>query len=138
MFAAPNALLIVGGASTVTVAVLLVAPVPLSVDVMAPVVLFLTPAVAPVTGTLNVQVVGLAPWASDPPVNVILPVEFTVVRVPPQVVVGPESATVKAEGNVSVKAMPVRSPPVNVFGLVMVKLRFTNPPSATVEEANDF
>jgi len=61
MFAAPNALLIVGGASTVTVAVLLVAPVPPSVDVMAPVVLLLSPAVVPVTGTLKVQVVGLAP-----------------------------------------------------------------------------
>jgi len=61
MFAAPNALLIVGGATTVTVAVLLTAPVPPSFDVMAPVVLLLSPAVVPVTGTLNVHVVGLAP-----------------------------------------------------------------------------
>jgi hypothetical protein len=38
--AAPNALLIVGGATTFNVAVLLVVPVPPSVDVMAPVVLF--------------------------------------------------------------------------------------------------
>jgi len=61
MLAAPNALLIVGGATTVTVAVLLTAPVPPSVDVMAPVVLLLSPAVVPVTATLNVHVVGLAP-----------------------------------------------------------------------------
>src|SRR5262249_16302737 len=47
-------------------------------------------------------------------------------------------ATVNPEGRVSVKPMPVRSPPVKLFGFVMVKLRFTNPPSATVDEANDF
>src|SRR5262249_60741658 len=46
--AAPNAFDIVGAASTVRVAVLLVAPVPVSVALTAPVVLFLTPAVAPV------------------------------------------------------------------------------------------
>jgi hypothetical protein len=50
---APNALLIVGAAATVNVAVLLVVPVPPLVDVTAPVVLFFTPAVAPVTVTLN-------------------------------------------------------------------------------------
>jgi hypothetical protein len=133
-----NILDIEGGATTVMVAVLLVLPVPPWLELMVPVVLLCKPAVAPVTGTLNVQVVGLAPCATDPPLNVILPVEFTVVSVPPQVVVGPESATVSPAGSVSVKAMPVRSPPAKLFGLVIVKLRFTNPPSATVEEANDF
>jgi hypothetical protein len=133
-----NILDIEGGATTVMVAVLLVPPVPPSLELIVPVVLLCRPAVAPVTGTLKVQVVGLAPCASDPPLNVILPVEFTVVSVPPHALVGPESATVNPEGSVSVKAMPVRSPPAKLFGLVIVKFRFTNPPSATVEEANDF
>ena len=39
----------------VTVAVLLVAPTPLSVELIGPVVLFLTPAAAPVTATETVQ-----------------------------------------------------------------------------------
>jgi len=56
-----NALLIEGGATTVIVAVLLVLPVPPSVELIVPVVLLCKPAVAPVTGTLNVQVVGPAP-----------------------------------------------------------------------------
>src|SRR5215472_9833565 len=52
---APNALLIEGGATTLRVAVLLTAPVPLSVEEIAPVVLGLLPAVVPVTFTLSVQ-----------------------------------------------------------------------------------
>src|SRR5215510_5668389 len=78
-----NALLIEGGATTVMVAVLLVLPVPPSVELMVPVVLLCKPAVAPVTGTLKLQVVGLSPCASESPVKVILPVVLTVVRVPP-------------------------------------------------------
>src|ERR1700687_1395191 len=50
-----NTLAIVGGASTFTVAVLLVVPVPPSVEVIAPVVLFCVPAAVPVTFTLNVH-----------------------------------------------------------------------------------
>src|SRR5262249_61174403 len=49
--AAPKALLIVGAASTVTVAVLLVVPVPTLAELTAPVVLFLAPAVVPFTVT---------------------------------------------------------------------------------------
>src|SRR5262249_49367427 len=52
---APNALLMVGGATTVSCAVLLVAPVPLSVELIAVVVLLFTPAVVPVTLTEIVQ-----------------------------------------------------------------------------------
>src|SRR5215831_8102232 len=101
-----NDLEIEGGATTVIVAVLLVLPVPPSVELMVPVVLLCKPAVAPVTGTLKLQ---LAPGlAIDAPVSVILPVELTVVSVPPQVLVGPESATVNPEGSVSVKVIPVR------------------------------
>src|SRR5439155_306743 len=56
MLAAPNDLAIVGGAgvATETVAVLLAAPGPLSVEVMTPVVLFWTPEAVPVTVTLIV------------------------------------------------------------------------------------
>src|SRR5262249_7630518 len=76
---APKALVIVGGATTVIVAVLLVVPVPPFADVMAPVVLFLTPAVVPVTVTPNVQ---FPPAAIAAPVSaiVLLPV---IVSVPP-------------------------------------------------------
>src|SRR5215813_12475338 len=76
---APKALLIVGGEATVTVAMLLVAPVPPFVDVTAPVVLFLTPAVAPVRVTLNVQVF-IAPVPIVAPLRVIrlLPVTVNV------------------------------------------------------------
>src|SRR5216684_2449391 len=119
------------------VAVLLVVPAPPSLEVMTPVVLFCDPAAAPVTGTLNMQV-ALPPalWATDAPVSVIVPVESTVVSIPLQVAVGPESATVNPDGSVSVKAMPVRSPAAVVFGLVMVKFRFTTPFSATDAAAN--
>jgi hypothetical protein len=51
MFTAPNALLITGGATTVIVAIA-VLPVPPFVAVTAPVTLFFTPAVAPVTVTM--------------------------------------------------------------------------------------
>src|SRR5437660_6436005 len=47
IFAAPNALLIVGGATTFTVAVLLVAPVPPAVELSAPVVFFTSPSTVP-------------------------------------------------------------------------------------------
>jgi hypothetical protein len=48
-------LLIVTGLTTFTVAVLLVAPVPPFVEVMAPVVLLTSPAAVPVTLRLRVQ-----------------------------------------------------------------------------------
>src|SRR5258707_633389 len=68
MLAAPNDLSMVGGTGdpTETVAVLLLAPGRLSVEVIAPVVLFWTPEAVPVTVTLRVQ---LAPAASVPPVK---------------------------------------------------------------------
>src|SRR5437899_9736137 len=49
-----KALTIDGGATTVNTAVLLTAPVPPSVEVIAPVVLLFVPAVVPVTLTENV------------------------------------------------------------------------------------
>lgn len=66
-----NVFAIDGGATTVTTAVLLVAPVPPSVEVTAPVVLFCTPAAVPVTLTENVQ----EPFAANvPPDRLTVPV----------------------------------------------------------------
>src|SRR5262249_28262183 len=78
--AAPNDFVIVGGATTVTVAVFDGPPGPDSVELMGPVVLFFTPAVAPVTTTVIVQ---LPLAASVPPEKVsVLPPVIT--REPPQ------------------------------------------------------
>jgi len=53
--AAPNAFEIVGGATTLSVAVLLAVPVPPSVELIAPVVLLASPSTVPVTFTVKVQ-----------------------------------------------------------------------------------
>jgi len=53
--AAPNALEIVGGATTFSSAVLLAVPVPPSVELIAPVVLLASPSTVPVTFTVKVQ-----------------------------------------------------------------------------------
>src|SRR5947209_388718 len=87
IFAAPNALLIVGGATTFNSAVLLVVPVPPSVEVTLPVVLVWFPAAVPVTFTANVQEL-LA--AIVPPVRLITFVPWVAVIVPlPQEPVSP-------------------------------------------------
>src|SRR5262249_47941052 len=82
---APKALVIVGGAATVIVAVLLVAPVPPLADVTAPVVLFLTPAVVPVTVIVKLQFPAAAIVA---PLSVIV-LPPVVVNVPPHCDVEP-------------------------------------------------
>ncbi len=123
-----NALAIEGGATTVNVAVLLVVPVPPSVEVMAPVVLLPLPATVPVTFTLKVHD---ALWATLAPDRLITPVPAVAVTVPPQVLVTlgvPETTSVALPtppltGSVSLKATPVRSPTAVVLGLVMVKVR---------------
>src|SRR5260370_22990477 len=64
-----NALLMVAGATTVMLAVLLVAPGPLSLEEIGSVVLFFTPAVVPVTSTVIVH------WPLDanvPPASLML------------------------------------------------------------------
>src|SRR5579859_4068433 len=70
MAAAPKALEIVGGATTFSVAVLLVVPVPPSVELIAPVVLFASPSTAPFTSTVKVHD---ALWATLPPEMLITP-----------------------------------------------------------------
>lgn len=118
MLAAPNALAIEGGPITVMLAVLLVAPAPLSVDEIGPVVLFCTPAAMPVTFRLMVHE---ALAASEPPARLIEPDPAAAVIVPLQVVASPFGvATCSPAGSVSLNAMPVR--PSDVFGLLSVKV----------------
>ena len=104
-------LAIEGGATTLTLAEA-VPPVPPSVEVTLPVVLFLVPAVGPVTFTLNVQEL-LA--AIVPPERLIVPEPATAVIVPlPQVPVRPFGVeTTRPPGKVSLNATPVA--PVVVF-----------------------
>src|SRR5207237_5716895 len=129
--AAPKDLAIVGGPTTVTVAVFDEAPAPVSFELIGPVVLFLTPAVAPVTVTVIVQ---LAPAARVPPVNVsVSPPVMT--RLPPQVAVVPLGAVDRA-GSVSVRATPVSA--AVAFGLVSRKLMLTSPPNGMLAAAKDF
>ncbi len=100
-----KALAMDGGATTLMLAEA-VPPVPPSVEVTLPVVLFLVPAVVPVTFTLNVQV---PPAAIVPPERLIAPEPATAVTVPaPQVPVRPFGVeTTRPVGKVSLKATPV-------------------------------
>src|SRR5262245_20909640 len=114
------------------VAVLLPTPVPPLVALTAPVVLFLTPAVVPVTVTLNEQLL-LA--AIAPPLSEIM-FGAVVVSVPPPHTVEVPFGTVKPAGKVSVTATPVNA--VVVFGLVIVNVRTLVPFSGIVAALNDF
>src|SRR5215470_5869661 len=128
-----NDLVIVGGATTVIWA-LAVPPLPVLVpplaEVTLPVVLFFTPAVVPVTVTLNMQ---LPPWAMAAPLSTIW-FGAVVVRLPAHVVVGPVLATVNPPGKVSVKPTAVNT--TVPFGLVMVKVSEVLPPNGMVAAPN--
>jgi hypothetical protein len=102
---APNVLVIVGGATTVRLADP-VPPLPPSVDVTAPVVLFCTPAAVPVTFALNVHD---PPAVSVAPVRLTLPDPAAAVMVPPtQAAVTPLGvATRSPAGSESVNPIPV-------------------------------
>src|SRR5262249_44911179 len=126
-----NDLLIVGCPTTVIGAMLLVAPGPLSVEVITPVWFTHAQAVAPVTVTLNMQV-PLA--ASVPPLNEIILGEVAV-TVPPQTLALPVG-TVNPAGNVSVKAMPVSGSAA--LGLLIVKLSEVICPTWIDDAVNDF
>src|SRR5438874_953165 len=117
-----NTLAMEGDATTASTAVLLVAPVPPSVEVITPVVLLWLPAVVPVTSTKKLQV---DPAAGDavnvPPDRLMLPLPATAVIVPlPQepVTLGVAATTTPA-GRLSVKATALSA--LAVFGLVTVK-----------------
>ena len=116
-------LAIEGGATTLIEAEA-VPPVPPSVDVMFPVVLFCVPAAVPVTLTENVQ----EPLAAIvPPLRLMTFVPAVAVIVPaPQVPVRPFGVeTTRPAGSVSLNATPVS--PTVVFELVMVKLSEVEP-----------
>jgi hypothetical protein len=133
IMAAPNDLLIVGGDATVKVAEA-VPPAPPSVELIAVVVLFFTPAVVPVTFTENVHVPLAASVAAERLIE--LPLAVAEIVPLPQVPVCPFGVdTTKPEGNVSENAMLLRL--CVVFGLVMVKLRLVLPFSGIVAAPND-
>src|SRR5581483_1924150 len=124
MEVAPKALLIVGGETTVRLAVP-APPEPPSLEV-AVTELFLVPAVLPVTLTTTVQ---LAPAVSVAPdrLTLVAPPVAVMVPLPAQVPVTPGvEATPRSEGRVSVKPIPVRAI-VLVPGLVTVKVRVVDP-----------
>ena len=118
ILAAPNAFAMEGGAMTVMLAVLLVAPGPLSVEETGPVVLFSTPAATPVT----LSEIEQEPFAASvPPARVTDPEPAAAVTVPPHVVVKALGvATASPAGRASVNATPVSATPL--LGLLMVKL----------------
>jgi len=116
---APKALLMVGNATTVKVAVLLVAPVPPFVEETAPEVFVKMPAAAPFTLTLTVQVPAAA---TVPPESEMLLEPAVAVAVPLQVFASPFGvATTMPEGSVSLNANPV-SATVLAEGLVIVNV----------------
>jgi len=131
--APPNAWAIVGGPITMRVAVLLVEPVPPSLDVMAPVVLFRTPKPTPVTFK---EMVHDPPGVSDVlfMLREVAP-EFAVTE-PLQVVVRLLGvATANPAGRLSVKATLCKV--TTVFTLVMVKFKLVEPPTGTDAAPND-
>jgi hypothetical protein len=106
-------LAIEGGATTLTLADA-VPPVPPSVEVTLPVVLFLVPAVLPVTFTENVQEEDAA---MVPPERLTTPEPAVAVTVPlPQVPVRPFGVeTTRPAGSVSLKATPLSAVVVLLF-----------------------
>lgn len=131
-----NPLAIVTGPSTFTEAVLLVTPVPPSVEVTLLVVLFLVPAVVPFTVSEKVQD-PLA--ASVPPESVTLeggPITGVIVP-PPQDPVTVVEVNCNPAGRLSVKPIPVK--PTVVLGLLTWKLIVVVATfKATLRSANDF
>ena len=95
-----------------------VPPGPVSVELIAPVVLFLTPVVVPVTLTVMVQ---LPLAARVPPLSEILPEPATAVTVPPHVLVSPFGvATTNPAGRLSLNERPVSPRPL--FGLLILNV----------------
>src|SRR5712692_1132116 len=132
--AAPNTLLIVGGAATIRFAVLLAAPVPPLVELTAPVVLGTIPVCVPVTFTTMVQV---APGVVMlPPDRLMLVVPAVAATVPPQVLLTPGvPATCSPFVNVSLNATPL-SAAVLAAGLPIVKVSVVVPFSGMLAAPN--
>ena len=112
-----------GAAITLSVAVLLAAPAPLSSELIASVVLFFAPSLVPVTLTAIVQ---LAFAESEPLAKVIEPDPAAAVTVPLQLLTTfGVAATVIPEGRLSVKA--ICESDCDGFGLVIVKVKLVEP-----------
>ena len=119
-----NDLVRAGGATTVRVAVLLGAPVPASVEIMALVVLSFAPAVVAVTATEKVQAdpsVGEAVNVPPDKPTLLLPATAVIVPLPHVPVTFGLAATTNPAGRLSVNPTPLR--PLVVFGLLIVKLK---------------
>jgi len=128
---APNDLVIVGGATTVIVAIAS-PPVPPLADVTLPLVLFWTPAVTPVTLTVtwHIPLGGMVP-----PLKLIVPLPATAVIVPPQLLLAPGvAATFSPDGRLSVNPIPVNA--TVVLGFVSVNDKVVVPFKATVAPPN--
>lgn len=97
MLAAPNALLIAGGPTTVMLA-LGVFPVPASLELTVALLVF-TPAVVPCTVAETEQ---LPPAAILPPLRLSIVPPLPTVAAPPQLLVALGLETIKPEGNASV------------------------------------
>ena len=120
--AAPNVLVMVGGATAVIVA-MAVLPVPLLVDVTVT-ELFFTPALVAVTLRETEQ---LPMAASVPSKRLTVPLPAVAVAVPPQVELRPLGVeTTSPDGRVSVNATPVIG---ERLGFVIVNMREVAPPT---------
>ena len=135
MLAAPNDALMVGGLAEPTVTLAeAVPPVPPSVELTVPVVLFLVPTAVPVTLTEKMQE---PPGTNVPPARLTEPDAAVAVTVPlPQVPVRPLGVdTTRPAGKVSVKATPLSDE--LALGLVTVKLRLVVPPIGILAAPNN-
>ena len=116
------------GGATITMPAEAVAPVPPSVEVMAPVVLFCWPATVPLTFTEKVQEELCARVAAERLMTLLNRVRVAVMAPPPQVPVRPLGvARTRPAGKVSLKAMPLSEAAVLLF--CTVKLREVEPSS---------
>src|SRR5580693_6908904 len=132
MLAAPNALMITGGPTTVMLA-FEVFPVPPSVEATCT-LLFFTPAVVPVTFN---ETAHEAPTASVPLDKLTELAPATAVAVPPHVLDNPLGvATTKPAGRLSVNATPVSGMALET-GLVMSKVREVDPFNGILAAPND-
>src|SRR5262249_39050686 len=111
--------LVIAGAWFTLMLAAAVVPVPPLVALTAPLVLFLTPVLVPVTVTWNAQLLFAAML---PPVRLMTPVAAMVVTVPPlpQALGSVPPATPRPLGRVSLTLTPVS--PTLVFVLVIVKV----------------
>ena len=125
--------MIVGGATTISDAVLLVAPGPLSFEFTGPVVLFCVPGAMPVTFNENMQ----DPFAASvPPEKLMVVLPALAVIDPVQVVLNPLGVdTISPAGRVSPNEIPVNG---NAFGFARVKLALVIPLSGIVAAPNAF